>query len=111
VGLADREWIVGHSSPTFFAGHKEPDLSQVPSQAQKLLRRCLERDPKERLRDIGEARFLLEEGPQPAPSRSRLGIVASIAAAVFAVTLPVLLRSRAVLPYRAIRKHLGAVGE
>jgi hypothetical protein len=26
-------------------------------------------------------------------------------------TLPVLLRSRAVLPYRAIRKHLGAVGE
>src|SRR5512132_3254286 len=26
-------------------------------------------------------------------------------------TLPVLLRSRAVLPYRAIRKHLGAAGE
>jgi hypothetical protein len=26
-------------------------------------------------------------------------------------TLPVLLRSRATLPYRAVRKHLGAVGE
>jgi hypothetical protein len=26
-------------------------------------------------------------------------------------TLPVLLRSRAVLPYRAIRNHLGPVGE
>src|SRR5215470_4635852 len=28
-----------------------------------------------------------------------------------AETLPVLLRSRTVLPYRAVRKHLGAVGE
>jgi hypothetical protein len=26
-------------------------------------------------------------------------------------TLPVLLRSRVVLPYRAVRKHLGAAGE
>src|SRR5229473_738680 len=29
----------------------------------------------------------------------------------FAATAPVLLRSRAALPYRAVRTHLGAVGE
>jgi hypothetical protein len=46
----------------------------------RLLRRCSEKDPKQRLRDIGEARYLLEE-PVSAPSRSRLGW---IAAAIFA---------------------------
>ena len=42
---------------------KQPDLDRAPSQARRLLRRCLEKDPKQRLRDIGEARFLLEDGP------------------------------------------------
>ena len=40
---------------------KEPDLSNVPPKARKLLSRCLEKDPKTRLRDIGESRFLLED--------------------------------------------------
>ena len=39
---------------------KEPDLSRVAPQSRKLLQRCLEKDPKKRLRDIGEARFLME---------------------------------------------------
>ena len=39
---------------------KQPDLDKVPAQARKLLRRCLEKDPKKRLRDIGEAQHLLE---------------------------------------------------
>ena len=39
---------------------KQPDLDRVPAQARKLLRRCLEKDPKKRLRDIGEAQHLLE---------------------------------------------------
>jgi Tol biopolymer transport system component len=47
----------------------EPDLTLVPVQAQKLLRRCLEKDPKKRLRDIGEARYMLEEEPQDEGSR------------------------------------------
>jgi hypothetical protein len=47
----------------------EPDLTLVPVRAQKLLRRCLEKDPKKRLRDIGEARYLLEEEPQDEGSR------------------------------------------
>jgi Tol biopolymer transport system component len=45
-----------------------PDLEPVPAQVRKLLRRCLERDPKQRLRDIGEARFLLE-GETPPQAR------------------------------------------
>jgi serine/threonine protein kinase len=47
---------------------KEPDWNRIPAapgkNVQWLLRRCLEKDPKRRLRDIGEAWFLLEEvGP------------------------------------------------
>jgi serine/threonine-protein kinase len=37
------------------------DLERVPARFRKMLGRCLDRNPKERLRDIGEARFLLEE--------------------------------------------------
>lgn len=33
----------------------------VPPRLRRLIRRCLERDPRRRLRDIGEARILLEE--------------------------------------------------
>jgi serine/threonine-protein kinase len=43
---------------------KQPDYSRVPVKAQRLLRECLEKDPKARLRDIGDARRLLEEPPQ-----------------------------------------------
>jgi serine/threonine-protein kinase len=37
------------------------DLERVPARFRKMLGRCLDRNPKERLRDIGEARFLLVE--------------------------------------------------
>jgi len=33
----------------------------VPARVRTLVRRCLEKDPRRRLRDIGEARFILEE--------------------------------------------------
>jgi serine/threonine-protein kinase len=54
---------------------KEPPLERVPPQMRKLLRRCLEKDPKQRLRDIGEARYLLDEPAAQltiAPAWSRL---------------------------------------
>jgi Tol biopolymer transport system component len=48
--------------------------ASTPAPLQRLVRRCLERDPKRRLRDIGEARLALEdiqtgklEGAPPAP--------------------------------------------
>jgi tRNA A-37 threonylcarbamoyl transferase component Bud32/dipeptidyl aminopeptidase/acylaminoacyl peptidase len=44
---------------------------KTPAKLKRLLRRCLERDPKNRLRDIGDARILLEEvqagGPDEGP--------------------------------------------
>src|SRR5207248_2618289 len=42
---------------------KEPEWDQVPPKAQRLVRRCLEKDPKRRLRDIGDAWQLLEDAP------------------------------------------------
>src|SRR5580700_6712481 len=42
---------------------KEPDLQQVPPKVRRLLRRCLEKDPAKRLRDIGDVALLLEEQP------------------------------------------------
>jgi eukaryotic-like serine/threonine-protein kinase len=47
---------------------EEPDLNRAPAQTQLLLRRCLEKDPIRRLRDIGDAMPLLETqqtGPPP----------------------------------------------
>jgi Tol biopolymer transport system component/tRNA A-37 threonylcarbamoyl transferase component Bud32 len=66
----------------------EPDLTPVPERARRLLTRCLEKDPKKRLRDIGDAWALLDtESATAAPSRSRLGMTGWIAAAaLFAVS-------------------------
>ena len=43
--------------------NKEPDLSQTPPPMRKLLRWCLEKDRKDRLQAIGDARRLLAEAP------------------------------------------------
>ena len=51
--------------------HKQPDLERAPAQARKLLRRCLDKDPKQRLRDIGEARYLLETGGTEVPLQAK----------------------------------------
>ncbi len=63
---------------------KEPDWSQLPattpSRLRELLQRCLEKDPKRRLRDIGDAAYELNAGDgrsgSPAPSRGRSWLVA-----------------------------------
>ena len=38
----------------------EPDFSPVPASVRPLLQRCLERDPRRRLRDIGDVQILLD---------------------------------------------------
>ncbi len=74
----------------------DPDLSQVPAKVRRLLTKCLEKDPKKRLRDIGDAWELLEEPGATAPlapngaSRSRFSWVAWVAAGIFAVIVAVL---------------------
>jgi Tol biopolymer transport system component/predicted Ser/Thr protein kinase len=70
---------------------EEPNLDEAPAKVRRLLKSCLEKDPKNRLRDIADAWRLLDEpAPAPiAPSRSRLGIVASIVAAVSTIALAI----------------------
>jgi eukaryotic-like serine/threonine-protein kinase len=71
---------------------KEPDLSKASQRSHKLLHRCLERDPRKRLRDIGDAESLLEEPARQAsrPVSSRLPwavagtLAVALAAAVWA---------------------------
>jgi Tol biopolymer transport system component len=65
----------------------------LPARVRELVRRCLEKDPRRRLRDISEARFLLEEtlsgaaeeagaGPAAPARRSIRGSVFALLAAV-----------------------------
>jgi eukaryotic-like serine/threonine-protein kinase len=65
---------------------REPDLTKVPAKVQRLLRRCLEKDPKRRLRDISGAELLLEDvGPAAITRGTRLPWV--VAAGLFLVAL------------------------
>src|SRR2546421_984229 len=71
---------------------REPEWNRVPPGTERLLRRCLERDPKQRLRDIGDFRFLLEDDlPKSIPaSKSNLPWKISTAAlAIVSVLAPV----------------------
>ena len=66
---------------------EEPDWSRVPARLQRLLRRCLEKDTNQRLRDISGVELLLEDATS-APSQSRFskaGQAGWIAAGVFAL--------------------------
>jgi Tol biopolymer transport system component/tRNA A-37 threonylcarbamoyl transferase component Bud32 len=67
---------------------EEPDWDRAPVRVQRLLQRCLEKDPKQRLRDIGEARHLLDKSPAPPEpvTAPKLFWLAWTAAAVLALT-------------------------
>jgi serine/threonine protein kinase len=64
---------------------KEPDWEQVPAKVRRLLKKCLEKDPKKRLRDITGAELLLEDAGSVATSRGRLPWI--VAAALFAASM------------------------
>jgi eukaryotic-like serine/threonine-protein kinase len=49
----------------------EPDLTQVPERARRVLRACLEKDPKKRLRDIGDFRIWCQEAEPDAVAKPR----------------------------------------
>jgi serine/threonine-protein kinase len=59
----------------------EPDWSRVPAEVRPLLRRCLEKDSRQRLRDIGDAMPLVNEGEEVRRIR-RLPVVAIGAALI-----------------------------
>ena len=67
--------------------NKEPDWTDAPNRIQHLLRSCLQREPKERLQSIGDARLLLTE-PHLLKPEGRPAAAAWIpwaAAAIFAM--------------------------
>ena len=78
---------------------REPDLTMVPAQVRPLLARLLARDPKKRLRDIGDAWQLLEppSGAQAPPAFAGPGRLPWIVAAAFAL-LTLVLGVRAMRP-------------
>jgi serine/threonine-protein kinase len=51
---------------------KEPDLQPVPPKIRRVLSRCLEKDPRNRLRDISGVALLLEDQPSAVSSNGRL---------------------------------------
>ena len=116
--LAGKRPFAGRSASESLAASltTDPDWGPIPPSVQPLLRRCLERDPRQRLRDIGDFRFLIEQRPAidesaDAPGRWRVlalsSVVVTIAAIAFAVwailrtpqgSAPDLLRLTAMLP-------------
>jgi serine/threonine protein kinase/WD40 repeat protein len=66
--LAGKQAFQGETTTDILAAvlKEEPDWSRIPAKAQPLLRRCLMKDRKQRLRDIGDAMPLLEGAPEPA---------------------------------------------
>ena len=49
----------------------EPRWDGVPANVRRLLESCLEKDPRKRLRDIGDVWKLLDDGPSRLPRRDR----------------------------------------
>ena len=67
----------------------EPDLTQVPAKVRPLLKRCLEKEPQNRLRDIGDAMAIIESAPEGVEVRTSWlpwGIAALLLAALGAVS-------------------------
>ena len=74
---------------------KDPELDAAPPEIQHVLKRCLEKDPKKRLRDISGVELLLDERPHSgfAPEKSTLrrfawpALAAILALAVVALSI------------------------
>jgi serine/threonine-protein kinase len=68
---------------------EEPEWNRVPSNAHRLLKSCLEKDPKHRLRDIGDSWRLLQDAPEVWMPRSGAmwKVVAAVSWLAFAVAL------------------------
>ena len=88
--LTGKRLFQGESAVEILGGvlNQEPDISAAPQRVHRLLRWCLEKDRKQRLRDIGDARRLLDESEAAGPSLAvppRLGRVGWMAAGVLAL--------------------------
>ena len=114
--LTRRRAFVGETASDTIAAilEREPDWTKLPAAApahvRRLLRRCLEKDPSRRLRDIGDARLELDEAlsspaqadlQKPAVMTRRTAISALAGAAAGAATVVFAIRG-----YRATPRNL-----
>jgi serine/threonine-protein kinase len=82
---------------------EEPDWSRIPARVQPLLRRCLVKDPKHRLRDVGDAMPLFDAVPEVAPvGRPRPWVVAAMLAVALAITSAAWWRATRASPPQAL---------
>jgi serine/threonine-protein kinase len=65
---------------------EEPRFDRVPARLRRLVRVCLMKDPRQRLRDISGARLLLEETPEPTASRAKAPWIVAATLAIVALT-------------------------
>ena len=84
--LTGRRAFEGEDVSTILAAviHSQPRWEGVPASVRRLLESCLEKDPRKRLRDIGDVWTLLGN-PQKTEVRSRLGGLGWIVAGALAV--------------------------
>jgi serine/threonine protein kinase len=120
--LTGRKLFEGHTVSDVLASvlKEAPDLEALPSHTpyhvRRIVRRCLDKEPKRRLRDIGEARIALSgtdeeiipkdsstEPPDASPWRRRIPWVAVSLATVAALILGALLFSRKTPVERVVR--------
>jgi serine/threonine-protein kinase len=95
--LTGKKLFPGETKAEILGGvlNKDPDIGVAPLRAQRLLRWCLEKDRKQRLASISDARRLLTESGPESPAQASLphtntklwiGAVAVLAAALAAVS-------------------------
>jgi Tol biopolymer transport system component len=77
----------------------EPNLDRVPAGVRPLIQRCLEKDPRKRLRDIGDIDLLLN-APLPARPRQRSWIWPAVSALLLAAVVGLFLYARRAPPAR-----------
>jgi serine/threonine-protein kinase len=87
---------------------QEPKLDKLPPQVRKLLQQCLEKDPQQRLRDIGDTNLLLEEAQQhaAAPNSGLRWKMATAALAAIAAAFAYLSYLHSNEPRRVLRLSL-----
>jgi eukaryotic-like serine/threonine-protein kinase len=73
---------------------EEPDWNEAPAKLRPLLKRCLEKEPQRRLRDIGDAMALVENTIEVRPRSSRVPWVLASAAVLLLAALSVLILVR-----------------
>jgi serine/threonine protein kinase len=91
---------------------REPEWEKIPANVRLLLRRCLEKDPKKRLRDVGEAMAWIENPPETVPEstlvkRPWLGWIAALLFFLVALTLAFLhIREKPSIGNSLVRFHV-----